>query len=66
MRKGNGVIFNLFQSKNIKVKELIVEPGKSMSVQKHKKRNEIWLISDGACIVNFSKPIQKPKENKTK
>ena len=63
-----GSFFNLFQSKNIKVKELIVEPGKSMSVQKHKKRNEIWLISDGACIVNFSKTdpknLKKIKLNK--
>lgn len=50
-----GAFFNLFETKNIKVKELIVEPGKSMSFQRHLKRNEIWLVSDGACEVRSSK-----------
>ena len=47
-----GSFFNLFETKNIKVKELIIEPGKSMSLQKHLKRNEIWLVSEGSCKVN--------------
>ena len=50
-----GAFFNLFETKNIKVKELIVHPGKSMSFQRHFKRNEIWLVSDGSCIVSYSK-----------
>ena len=50
-----GAFFNLFETKNIKVKELIVEPGKSMSFQRHLKRNEIWLVSEGACEVRSSK-----------
>ena len=49
-----GSFFNLFETKNIKVKELIVEPGKSMSFQRHFKRNEIWLVSEGSCVVTFS------------
>jgi mannose-6-phosphate isomerase-like protein (cupin superfamily) len=49
-----GSFFNLFETKNIKVKELIVDPGKSMSFQRHFKRNEIWLVSDGSCIVTYS------------
>ena len=49
-----GAFFNLFETKNIKVKELIVEPRKSMSFQRHLKRNEIWLISEGECQVNSS------------
>jgi len=57
-----GLFFNLFQSKNIKVKKLVVEPGKSMSIQKHEKRNEIWLISDGSCVVNYSKNDSKNLE----
>jgi cytidyltransferase-like protein len=48
-----GSFFNLFETKNIKVKELIVEPGKSMSFQRHFKRNEIWLVSEGSCIVSY-------------
>ena len=39
----------------MKVKELIVEPGKGMSLQKHFKRSEIWLVSCGKCLINYSK-----------
>ena len=35
-----------------KVKELTVEPGKSLSMQKHFKRNEYWLVNEGKCDVN--------------
>jgi cytidyltransferase-like protein len=49
-----GSFFNLFETRNIKVKELIVDPGKSMSFQRHFKRNEIWLISEGSCLVSHS------------
>jgi cytidyltransferase-like protein len=35
-----------------KVKELTVDPGKSLSMQKHFKRNEYWLVSHGKCDVN--------------
>ena len=58
-----GSFFNLFETKNIKVKELIIQPEKSMSFQKHLKRNEIWLISEGSCIVNIAK-TEPDKENK--
>ena len=50
-----GSFFNLFQTKNIKVKELIIEPGKEISFQRHFKRNEIWLVSEGACYVAYAK-----------
>lgn len=30
-----------------KVKELVVEPGKSLSLQKHELRNEYWIVSYG-------------------
>ena len=49
-----GSFFNLFQSKNIKVKELIIDPGKEISFQKHFKRSEIWLVSSGKCYVAFT------------
>ena len=54
-----GSFFNLFETKNIKVKELIVGAGKSMSFQRHFKRNEIWLISKGSCIVSYSNDIER-------
>ena len=35
-----------------KVKELTVEPGQSLSMQRHFKRNEYWLVTEGSCLVN--------------
>jgi len=59
-----GSFFNLFETNNIKVKELIVEPGKSMSFQRHFKRNEIWLVSEGSCIVSYlEKETNQEKQN---
>jgi mannose-6-phosphate isomerase-like protein (cupin superfamily) len=59
-----GSFYNLFETKNIKVKELIIEPGKDMSFQKHLKRNEIWLVSEGSCDVNSA--IESPEQEITK
>ncbi len=50
-----GSFFNLFDSKDVKVKELIIRPNKGMSFQRHKERNEIWLVSKGSCEVFHSK-----------
>lgn len=49
-----GSFFNLFQDKGIKVKELVVLPESGMSFQRHFKRNEIWLVSEGKCRVNLA------------
>jgi cytidyltransferase-like protein len=58
-----GSFYNLFEDKNVKVKELIVDPGKGMSFQRHFKRNEIWMVSKGSCIVNYSKDNPENKKN---
>lgn len=50
-----GEFYNLYQDKKIKLKELIIKPGKGMSLQKHFKRSEIWFVSEGKCCVNFHK-----------
>jgi len=49
-----GSFFDLFYDEGIKVKELIVNPKSGMSFQRHSKRSEIWLVSQGKCVVNFS------------
>ena len=36
---------------NVKLKELTVEPGKSLSMQKHKKRKEYWFVAEGIATV---------------
>lgn len=33
--------------KNFKIKQLIIEPGKSLSNQRHFKRSETWIILEG-------------------
>ena len=58
-----GEFYNLFEEDQVKVKELIVHPGKGMSFQRHFKRNEIWMVSKGVCIVNFSKDHPENKKN---
>tara|TARA_A100001035_G_scaffold275307_1_gene268497 strand:- start:642 stop:1412 length:771 start_codon:yes stop_codon:yes gene_type:complete len=58
-----GSFYNFYDSKEVKVKELIVNPKKGMSFQKHKHRNEIWLVTEGSCEVIYSNedPNQKEK-----
>ena len=42
----------LHEVEGMKVKELTVLPGQSLSMQKHQSRNEYWIVSEGQCIVN--------------
>jgi cytidyltransferase-like protein len=58
-----GSFYNLFEEEQVKVKELIVAPGKGMSFQKHFKRSEIWMVSKGSCVVNYSKADPNKKKN---
>ena len=50
-----GTFYELFQDKNIKLKELIVAPKQGMSFQRHFHRNELWFVSSGSCEVNYRK-----------
>ena len=55
-----GEFYELFSNNFLKLKELIIAPGKGMSFQRHFLRNEIWFVSKGKCSVNYSK---KDSEN---
>ena len=60
-----GKFFNLFTDEGdtgVKVKELIINPKKGLSFQRHFYRNEIWFVSRGKCIVNYSEGV--PEEAK--
>jgi len=57
-----GSFYNLFEKDNIKVKELIIKPSKGTSFQKHLKRSEIWLVSEGACVIHYSKDLPDNKK----
>lgn len=36
----------------VKLKELTVDPGKKLSMQRHQYRNEHWFVTEGSAIVN--------------
>lgn len=39
-----------------KVKELTVDPNSSLSLQRHEKRHEYWLVTEGKCCVESRMP----------
>jgi cytidyltransferase-like protein len=49
-----GKFYNLFTDDRLKLKELIINPKKGLSFQRHFHRSEIWFVSKGGCIVNYS------------
>ncbi len=57
-----GSFYNFYDSKEVKVKEIIVDSKKGMSFQKHNQRNEIWLVINGSCEVIFSNEDPEKKE----
>jgi mannose-6-phosphate isomerase-like protein (cupin superfamily) len=61
----------LHETPGMKVKELTVNPGRSLSMQRHRLRAEYWIINDGAAVVNSMtdgeyalppKHLHKPQE----
>jgi len=42
----------LYEQPGTKVKELIVEPGQSLSMQKHSLRAERWHVVSGSAVIN--------------
>lgn len=57
-----GSFYNFYDSKDVKVKELVVKPKKGMSYQKHNHRNEIWLVIKGSCEVIYADENPELKE----
>jgi cytidyltransferase-like protein len=47
----------LHEVPGMKVKELTVNPGKSLSMQKHSLRSEYWIVSEGQAVVNRVTPL---------
>lgn len=41
----------LHEVSGMKVKELSIEPGQKISMQKHEHRSEYWIVSEGQCVV---------------
>jgi mannose-6-phosphate isomerase-like protein (cupin superfamily) len=47
----------LHEVPGMKVKELTVNPGCSLSMQRHKLRAEYWIVSEGQAVVNRATPL---------
>ncbi len=54
-----GKFYNLFIDDRTKLKELIIAPNKGMSYQRHFFRSEIWFVSKGKCLINFSPDVKE-------
>lgn len=54
-----GKFFNLYQDQKMKLKELIIDSKKGMSLQRHFKRDEVWFISKGECKVKYKSVSSK-------
>ena len=46
----------LHEVDGMKVKELTVNPGQKLSMQRHSNRAEYWIVSEGSVIVNIKLP----------
>ena len=57
-----GEFSDLFQDSAVKVKELVIEPGKGISYQRHFKRSEMWFVSKGECYVKHGLDTNNPKD----
>lgn len=51
--------------KQVKVKELTVDPGKTLSMQRHQHRTELWFIAEGEAGLNWEYGGEKIKTFKT-
>ena len=49
-----GEFSDLFQDDVVRVKELVIEPGKGISYQRHFKRSEMWFVSKGMLNIKHS------------
>ena len=48
----------------LKVKELTVDPGKKLSMQRHELRSELWFVGEGEATVNWEFGDKKIKLHK--
>ncbi len=57
-----GIFYEIFRDKNVKVKELVLNPNQGMSFQRHFHRGELWFVSSGSCLVNYSEKEASEKK----
>ena len=60
-----GKYTNLFYGKGFLVKELVVKPNSSISLQKHKHRSEHWTVTSGKAEITINKRKFSKNVNET-
>ena len=55
----------LYTHDNYKIKRIVVNPGKRLSLQKHLHRNEHWIVVKGEATVQVGEDIYLVKENES-
>ncbi len=55
----------LYSHDNYKIKRIVVNPGKRLSLQKHLHRNEHWIVVKGEATVQVGESIKIIKENES-
>lgn len=63
-----GKSLTYYESEKAKVKRLVISPGKSISMQYHNKRSEMWFVEEGRGIVftmidSGETPLRELKEH---
>lgn len=58
-------VLQQYTPNKIKIKELVVEPHKSLSWQKHQHRSEVWFVKEGIATVHLSDYSDKDISAKT-
>ena len=55
----------LLEDKNLKVKRILVKPGKRLSLQSHKHRSENWIMVQGEALITLDADVKKYKKTET-
>ena len=56
---------SLKKDKGFQIKEIIINPKSSISLQKHKKRSEHWVVIEGIATVTKGKKVFQLKKNQS-
>ena len=56
VQRGWGTYTVLNEIPGAKVKTLTVQPGQTLSMQRHQHRSEYWMVTDGTCMINMAMP----------
>ena len=60
-----GYFISIESSANYQVKKLVVYPGQKLSIQKHFKRSEHWVVVRGKAEVYLNEELSVLKENES-